>query len=307
MDERWLLARRKDNLKTRARMIQAIRQFFISRDYLEVETPIRVPTQAPEAHIDPLTSEGWFLHTSPELCMKRLLAAGYPRIFQIARCFRAEERGALHISEFTLLEWYRSQIDYKAMMEECEDLLLYLAEVLCHENVITYQGKEIVLERPWERISVRDAFERYSPITMEEALEQDRFDEIMVSHIEPRLGRKRPTFLYDYPASLAALSRLKKGDPTLAERFELYMGGLELANAFSELTDCDEQKARFAREQEHRRKMGKPPYPEPERFLAALPHMPEASGIALGVDRLAMLFTDSKTIDDVVTFTPEML
>jgi len=129
----------------------------------------------------------------------------------------------------------------------------------------------------------------------------------MASHIEPSLSQDRPTFLYDYPASLAALARLKKGDPTVAERFEIYMGGLELANAFSELTDVDEQRARFDREQEHRRNMGKPPYPEPERFLAALPHMPEASGIALGVDRLAMLFTGSSTIDDVVTFTPEML
>jgi len=307
MDERWLLARRRDNLQTRAKMIQATRQFFIDRDYLEVETPVRVPTQAPEAHIDPLSSEGWFLHTSPELCMKRLLAAGYPRIFQFARCFRAGERGNLHINEFTLLEWYRAGIDYREMMEECEDLLIHLAELLCDGKVIHYQGKEIALERPWERISVRDAFERYSSLTMEEALKQGRFDEIMVSHIEPRLGLDTPTFLYDYPASLAALARLKKEDSTVAERFEIYMGGLELANAFSELTDREEQQARFDREQEHRRKMGKRPCPEPERFLTALPHMPEASGIALGVDRLAMIFTDSSTIDDVTTFTPEML
>lgn len=307
MDEIWLLARRRNNLKTRARMIQAIRQFFIDRDYLEVETPIRVPTQAPEAHIDPLTSEGWFLQTSPELCMKRLLAAEYSRIFQIARCFRAGERGNLHISEFTLLEWYRTGIDYRDMMEECEELFLYLAELLCHGNIIPYQGIEISMKRPWERISVRNTFERYSPLTMEEAIKEGRFDEIMVSYIEPRLDQKKPTFLYDYPASMAALAKLKKEDPTVAERFEIYMGGLELANAFSELTDVDEQRARFDREQERRRKKGKLPYPEPERFLTALPHMPKASGIALGVDRLAMIFTDSSKIDDVVTFTPEML
>lgn len=307
MDERWLLARRKDKLTIRAIMIQAIRQFFTDRDYLEVETPIRVPTQAPETHIDPVTSENWFLHTSPELCMKRLLAAEYPRIFQITRCFRAGERGNLHIGEFTLLEWYRIGIDYEDMMEVCEELLLHLAELLCHENSICYQGTEISLKRPWERMSVRDAYERYSPLTMEEAIRENRFDEIMISHIEPRLDRGKPVILYDYPASMAALARFKAEDPSVAERFEIYMGGLELANAFSELTDVDEQRARFDREEEYRTKMGKTPYPEPERFLAALHHMPEASGTALGVDRLAMLFTDSDTIDDVVAFTPEML
>ena len=307
MDEQWILARRREALQTRAAMIQAIRQFFLSRDYLEVETPLRVPTQAPEAHIDPVMSEGWFLHTSPELCMKRLLAAGYERIFQFARCFRAGERGNLHIGEFTLLEWYRAGIDYRDMMDECEDLFIHITQALGRGETVTYQGHKIALAGPWERISVRDAFHRYAPLTMEEAIEANRFDEIMVSHIEPHVGLTNPTILYNYPASLAALSRLRQEDPTLAERFELYMGGLEVANAFSELTDRDEQQARFAREQDHRRTRGKPPYPEPERFLAALPSMPESSGIALGVDRLAMIFTDSATIDDVVAFTPEML
>jgi len=307
MNERWLLARRRNNLMTRARMIQSIRQFFISRDYLEIETPDRVPTLAPEAHIDPVTSEGWFLHTSPELCMKRMLAAGYPRIFQITKCFRAGERVFLHTGEFTLIEWYRTEIDYIELMKECEDMFLHIAALLCHGNIINYQGAEISLEKPWERVSVRDAFKGYSCLTMEEAVKRNRFDEIMVSQIEPNLGLKRPTFLYDYPASLAALARLKKEDPTLSERFELYLGGLEVANAFSELTDVDEQRTRFEREQQHRRDMGKPPFPKPERFLAALPHMPDASGIALGIDRLAMIFTDSSTIDDIIAFTPEML
>lgn len=307
MDEQWILARRRKALQTRAAMIQAIRQFFISRDYLEVDTPVRVPTQAPEAHIDPVMSEGWFLHTSPELCMKRLLAAGYERIFQFARCFRSGERGNLHIGEFTLLEWYRTGIDYRDMMEECEELFIHIAETLGRGQTVTYRGHTIALTRPWERISVSEAFQRHAPLTMEEALERDRFDEVMVSHIEPRIGSIGPAFLYDYPASLGALARLREDDPGVAERFELYLGGLELANAFSELTDADEQRARFTREQGHRQSMGKPPCPEPERFLAALPHMPEAAGIALGVDRLAMIFTDSDTIDDVVAFTPEML
>ena len=307
MDEQWILARRREALQTRAEMIQTIRQFFLSRDYLEVETPLRVPTQAPEAHIDPVMSEGWFLHTSPELCMKRLLAAEYERIFQFARCFRAGERGNLHIGEFTLLEWYRAGIDYGDMMDECEELFIHIAEALGRGQTVTYQGHTIALERPWERIAVREAFRRHAPLTMEAAIEAGSFDETMVSHIEPRIGRTGPTILYDYPASLAALSRIREDDPGVAERFEIYLGGLEVANAFSELTDANEQRARFAREQDHRRTMGKPPYPEPERFLAALPSMPQSSGIALGVDRLAMIFTDSDTIDDVVAFTPEML
>jgi lysyl-tRNA synthetase class 2 len=240
--------------------------------------------------------------------MKRLLAAGYPRIFQIARCFRAGERGRLHIDEFTLLEWYRAGIGYTEMMEECEDLLLYLAKLLCYGTAITYRGVPITLERPWERISVRDAFEGYASVTMEKALAEDSFDDIMTSQIETQLAlMAKPVFLYDYPASRAALARLNKDDPTVAERFELYIGGMELANAFSELTDVVEQRARFDREQRARKDRGKAPYPEPKHFLAALPHMPAAAGIALGIDRLAMLFTDSDIIDDVVAFTPEML
>ncbi|MBW2545031.1 MAG: EF-P lysine aminoacylase GenX [Deltaproteobacteria bacterium] len=308
MEENWNLARKRNSLYIRAAMIQAIREFFIDKDYLEVETPSRIPGPAPECHIDAIPSDGWYLHTSPELCMKRLLAAGYPRIFQITRCFRGEERGSLHIPEFTLLEWYTSGADYFRMMEECEELIVHVALSLGHEGKIHYRGKEIDIRTPWERISVKDAFMRYSTVTMEKALKDDCFDEIMIREIEPRFAdTNRLVFLYDYPVAMGALARVKKTDPEVAERFELYMGGLELANAFSELTDPAEQRARFEEELKNRRASGRVVYPMPEKFLSELINMPESSGIALGVDRLAMIFTDSASIDDVVAFTPEEL
>jgi lysyl-tRNA synthetase class 2 len=300
-------ARRNNTLRMRAGIIQGIREFFIEWDYLEVETPLRIPAPAPESHIEAIPSDGWFLHTSPELCMKRLLAAGYSKIFQISKCFRDRERGSLHLPEFTLLEWYRAGIDYREMMNECEELILFIALALHKGDTITYQGTTIDVKKPWIRLSVKEAFDRYAPLSLEKTLENDRFDEIMVDHIEPNLPQEKPVFLYDYPLSLASLARQKKSDPSVAERFEIYMGGLELANAFSELTDGDEQRARFSREREYRRQQGKATYPSPEHFLDALHTMPDSAGIALGVDRLVMIFTDKDTIDDVVTFTPEEL
>jgi len=302
-----ILAAGERDLLLRARAIQSIRRFFIERGYLEVETPNLIPAPAPEVHIDAISAGRGFMHTSPELCMKRLLAAGYSRIFQICRCFRDGERGDLHLPEFTLLEWYCSGIDYTAVMEECEEMIRSVARELGFGDRIDYQGRMIDLEGPWERITVRKAFERYSPISMEEALELDRFDEIMVEEIEPGLNTDRPVFLYDFPASLAALARLKEDDPDLAERFELYMGGLELANAFSELSDVHEQTKRFEAARISRKRLGKREYPLPDNFLNELRQMPLSAGIALGVDRFVMLFANAARIDNVVSFTPEEL
>jgi lysyl-tRNA synthetase class 2 len=239
--------------------------------------------------------------------MKQLIAAGYPRIFQISKCFRAAERGGLHLPEFTMLEWYCRESDYKALMRECEDLILFVAQTLDGGDVLFYQGNRIALQAPWKRIAVADAFARFASLSMREALEKDCFDEIMTAEIEPRLGQGRPVFLYDYPVELGASARVKKTDSALAERFELYMGGLELANAFTELTDEQEQRSRFERVRYRRHAAGKAAYSMPGPFLTSLHHMPEAAGIALGVDRMAMLFTDSASIDEVVAFTPEML
>ncbi len=303
----FTLTRRKKALQQRARLLQEIRHFFTEKGYLEVETPHRIPTPAPEAHIDAVPSGSWFLHPSPELCMKRMLAAGYDKIFQICRCWREGERGDLHLPEFTLLEWYEVGEDYRSLMKECEELLGFVAQAIGTGRTIRYRESEIDLSSPWERMSVKEAFRRYSRTVATEALEKNLFDEIMVQDIEPKLGLRKPTFIYDYPAPRGALARLKQEDPTVAERFELYMGGLELANGFSELVDSEEQRKRFLKENENRQARGKPIYSMPDRFLAELNEMPPSTGIAVGVDRLMMVFLDAKTIDEVVAFTPEEL
>jgi elongation factor P--(R)-beta-lysine ligase len=307
VDEDWKLPCKMDALKFRAAMTGAIRRFFLDQDFLEIETPLRIPAPAPESQIEPIVSGDWVLQTSPELCMKRLLAAGYPKIFQICKCFRAGERGAHHLPEFTMLEWYRTGTDYLTLMDDCETLISHIAGALGLGDTVSRQGERICLTPPWERITVREAFCRYAGLSVEEALRSDRFDERMVCAIEPHLGRERPVFLYEYPATLGALARLKSDDRKVAERFELYIGGLELANAFSELTDSAEQRRRFNEASRDRRQKNRPAYPLPERFLASLSRMPPSAGIALGLDRLAMLLADQTTIDAVVAFTPESL
>jgi lysyl-tRNA synthetase class 2 len=303
----WPLAMRKKTLEQRARILHEIRKFFIDQAYLEVETPCRIPAPAPEAYINAIASGSWFLHTSPELCMKRLLAAGYGKIFQICRCWREGERGNQHIPEFTLLEWYRSGTDYRGLMQECQALIQAVAKRIDLGPKITYRDQEIDLSNPWEKISVKEAFSRYAQSSAKEAIERNLFDDILIQEIEPRLGIGKPTFIYDYPAERAALARLKPDDITVAERFELYIGGLEVANGFSELVDEEEQRRRFQLENANRRRMGKPIYPMPEKFLTEMDSMPPSAGIALGVDRLVMVLLNAAAIDEVVAFTPEEL
>ncbi|MFA5182611.1 MAG: EF-P lysine aminoacylase EpmA [Syntrophales bacterium] len=302
-----LLAKKQNTLRLRAKILQEIRSFFIAGGYLEIDTPCLIPAPAPEFHIDTMICHGWFLHPSPELCMKRLLAAGYGKIFQVCRCFRNHERGARHLPEFTMLEWYRRDADYLDLMEECENLILHLAAALGCGGAISYQGKVIHLQKPWERITVKGAFEKFASLSIEEALSGDCFDEVLTARVEPNLGREEPTFLCDYPLALGSLARAKKEDAAVVERFELYMAGMELANAFTELTDPEEQRRRFMKEEDDRRQAGKPPYPAPEPFLASLEGLEESAGIALGFDRLVMIFADALQIDDVVAFTPETL
>jgi lysyl-tRNA synthetase class 2 len=299
--------RRKAALHARDLVIRAIRRFFHDRGFLEVETPCRIPAPAPEPHIDALPSNGWYLQTSPELAMKRLLASGHDRIFQICRCWRSAERGRFHLPEFTMLEWYRAGADYTDLMVDCEGLLRATAAAVTGTGTVWFQGSAARLDIPPERLTVREAFERYAGISAEEALARDRFDDLMVEQIEPRLGIGRPTFLLDYPAARGALARLKQEDRSLAERFELYLCGVELANAFSELVDPEEQRERFLCDREERRILGKDPYPFPEPFLYDLASLPPSAGIAFGVDRLLMLLLDCPAIDDVVAFTPEEL
>ncbi len=299
----------RDNLRLRAAILQAVRRFFIREDFLEVETPCRIPAPAPEAHIDAVPADGWFIQTSPELCMKRLLAAGFPRIFQICRCARARERGDRHLPEFTLLEWYAAGWTYREMMEQCEALILDVSRRVGVENGgrIVREGRTVDLSAPWHRMTVREAFTRFAPITLDEAMDSGRFDEMIGCAIEPRLGWDKPVFLYDYPARCGALARLKPCDPSTAERFELYICGLELCNAFTELTDPAEQRRRFTAEDDRRASGGLLRYPSPESFLEALRHMPAAAGNALGIDRLVMLLAGAERIDDVTAFIPEEL
>lgn len=298
---------KKNNLLLRSRITQSIRDFFNARGYLEVETPIRIPAPAPEAHIDAEPSGPWYLHTSPELCMKRLLAAGYPRIYQICKCFRRKERGNKHLSEFTLLEWYTANDDYMGIMNQTEALIRHIAESISFEETISYQGESIALQSHWMKLTVSEAFKTYASLSLSTALAQGEFDEIMALEIESKLPRNIPVFLHDYPSEMAALARLKPEDCSVAERFELYIGGLEICNAFTELTDPREQRVRFKKEAHQRKQSDKVVYPMPERFLSALKDMPDATGNALGIDRLVMLFADAATIDEVVAFSPEEL
>jgi lysyl-tRNA synthetase class 2 len=298
----------ESGLKKRAKLIQSIRRFFTERDYVEVDTPIRLPVLIPEAHNEPVESGDCFLQTSPELCMKRLLAeTGCQRIFQLCKCFRKNERGDRHLPEFIMLEWYRTRCDYLSLMDECEELVKCLAQANDQGQHLTFQGRDIDLTKDWIRLSVADAFRKYSSVSLDRALQEDQFDEILCQHIEPELGVDVPVFLYDYPVALGALARKKQSNPLLAERFELYIGGIELANGFTELTDQAEQRQRFEKEVRLIKNQGRSSAGLPEKFLVSIPQMPETAGIALGLDRLAMILWDKSTIDEVVSFVPEDL
>ncbi len=304
-DERRRLFRLKANLHRRALICEIIRAFFTGRGFLEVETPLRMPVVAPEAYIVPFQSEGWFLATSPELHMKCLLAAGYDRLFQISHCFRKEERGRWHNPEFTLLEWYRTGANYLQILCETEQLVNTIVTGLGLDIKIQYQGQDIDLTLPWQRKTVRDAFQEaagWDPVTQPDPV---RFDTDLVTKVIPGFASDKPTILLDYPAAMASLARLKPGDPTVAERAEVFIGGLELANAYSELTDPEEQERRFRLEiaqiyQEEGRQMIMP-----DRFLEAVEYLPECSGIALGIDRLVMLFCNASSLDEVIAFTSD--
>lgn len=293
------------SLRQRSELLQAIRSFFFNRDYIEVDTPIRLPVLLPEAHIQPFTSDGWFLQTSPELCMKMLLAGGCEQIFQLCHCFRKEECGRHHQTEFTMLEWYHCGWDYTDLMSECEDLFNILASKvsgltgLNTKGDIVYKGRTISLEKPWTRLSLRDAFLHFATISAEEAIAKDLFEEILVEEIEPHLGWERPVFLYDYPIQLASLAKVKDDSPDLAERFELYIGGLELANGFSELVDADVQRERFVQEMSTIRQLGRDAQ-MPEHFLQALEGLGDTAGIALGLDRMLMLLQGKEKLTDIL-------
>ncbi len=299
-----------EGLQFRAALFHFVRCFFHQQGFLEVDTPIRHPVLIPECNIAPLMSGSWFLQTSPEQCMKRLLARRCEKIFQICPCFRAGERGSRHLEEFTMLEWYRVDGDYLDLMTDCRSLLCFILESFkAQSRYRAVIGRScfgnIEVEGDWERIPVSEAFARWGSLSLDGALEADRFDEIISVDIEPRLGLETPALLYDYPAACASLARLKAGDRSLAERFELYINGIELANGFSELTDAREQRSRFSEELRLIEKSGRVRPQMPDKFLADLEQLGRAAGIAFGLDRLLMLLMSKESIEEVVCFSSD--
>ena len=297
-------------LRFRAALFRLIRTFFHQQGFLEVDTPVRQPVLLPESNIHPIASGRWFLQTSPEQCMKRILARGARNIFQICPCFRADERGSKHLEEFTMLEWYRLGGDYTDLMVDCHALVKHVVTSLNLDD----QFRDIVsgscfetmpLSSEWERLSVAEAFARWGSLPLDEALKSGCFDELIAVDIEPHLGVRTPTFLYDYPAVCASLTRFKNDDASLAERFELYIDGMELANGFSELTDAHEQRLRFEEEIDRIEQRSGTRPPMPENFLVDLARLDRAAGIAFGLDRLLMLLMSAASIDEVVSFSPD--
>ena len=324
--------------RARSQLYGALRAYFGTAGYLEVETPTLVPTPGLEPHIDPFEAaflpqtgvgsrRSLWLHTSPEYAMKRLLADGSPPIFQLCKTYRNGEISGTHNPEFTMLEFYRPHADYHAIMADLEGALA-AAELTFLPLPGGGEGRgegsrKLFSHLPYERLTVRDAVLRHTgidlfvhstgPLLKQAATDigvhvgestdfDDVFFHVFLERVERKLGIGRPTFLIEYPASMASLSRLKPGDPRVAERVELYADGMELANGFSELTDAREQRKRLMEEQALRRSLGRPVFDLDERFLEALPKMPPAGGIAVGIDRVLMLLLDAKEISDVLLF-----
>jgi lysyl-tRNA synthetase class 2 len=322
------LAARLPFLRRRARLTQAVRAFFAARGYTEVETPYAVPTPGEEVHLLPFRTESvspagerrpLWLHTSPEFAMKKLLAGGAGPIFQLARVWRNGEGGALHACEFTMLEWYRPGA---GMADLIAETLALLRAVL--PPAVRWRGVETALDG-CEVLSVAEAFRRYVGADVLASADdaaalahaagarlrdgeswEDLFFRLLLERIEPRIGRAHPTFLTHWPAAQAALARRDPADPRVAERFELFVCGIELANAFVELTDADEQRARFLADRVRRHALrGAADWPLDEDFLAALAHgLPPCAGIALGFDRLAMIASGADRIEQVLWLPP---
>lgn len=301
------------NLVRRASILDGLRGHFRGQGFVEVETPLVVASAGVEVHLSPVEvrvserpgapTATRHLITSPEYQMKRLLAGGMDRIFQLCKVFRDGEHGRRHRVEFTMLEWYRAYADYQALMTDCEELVCSLAAGLGHGTSLPYQGRRLDLTRPWRRLTFREALRERGGVADPDALTPEEQERVLVERVDPTLGRDAPEFLIEWPASMASLARRKPGDPSVAERVELYAGGLELANGFSELVDADEQAARCAADVAERRALGLPELPIDQDYLEALRvGVPPSTGIALGVDRLVMLLLDESDIATVLTF-----
>jgi lysyl-tRNA synthetase class 2 len=307
------------SLKRRATIIRKIRQFFAKRQVLEVDTPAMSHATVTDVHLHTFQTEfvgpGYadgqklYFMTSPEFHMKRLLAAGSGCIYQIAKAFRNEENGRFHNPEFTLLEWYRVGFDHHTLMDEMDDLLQMVlegeqAQRMTYQNAFLSVLGVCPLEASLDQLKACATSLGLEDIAEKES-DRDTLLQLLFSvGIEPVIGQKVPVFVYDFPASQAALAKINKADPRVADRFEVYFKGIELANGFHELDDAQEQLARFEQDNSKRESMGLPNQPIDFNLIAALESgLPSCAGVALGIDRLIMLATDSKHIDDVTAFT----
>lgn len=330
-------ADRQPLLRARRRALAALRDYLETRDFVEVETAILQVSPGNEAHLHAFATElvasdsrrrQLYLHTSPEFACKKLLAAGERRIFEFARVFRNREQGALHHPEFTMLEWYRTEESCEALMDDCANFLAIAAAAAGTDRFV-FRGRDADPMAAPERLTVAKAFRLYAGIDLLATLGEgapdraglaaqaraagivladddtwsDIFSRVLVERVEPRIGNGRATFLTEYPAHEAALARPKPSDPRVAERFELFVCGVELANGFGELTDPVEQRARLEAEMDRKQQLYGERYPIDQDFLHALARMPPASGCALGFDRLVMLAARASRVDQVM-WTP---
>lgn len=329
--------RLKEIYDSRLKIIRLIREFFWSAGFEEVDTPIALKYPGQEPYLNPVPvlfhnpagkEHKLYLHTSPEFAMKKLLAVGYPKIFQICKTFRDfEQFGGLHNPEFTMIEWYRAPGTLRDIMDDTEALFKFIAPRLQDSRPKADQPRaeqfnlQDAIMGNWDRLSMREVWRKYIGVELNDYLTADKLQElvrargydfqgdvyddlffkIFLNEIEPKLGMEKPVMIYDYPEQMTSLSRLSKTDRRYAERFELYIGGVELANAYGELTDAIEQKKRLEADREKRKQLGKETWPVDPDFISALESgMPEAGGIALGIDRMVMLFTGANDIDEVI-------
>ena len=300
-------------LRDRARLLRLLRDFFDSRGFVEVETPVVCTSPGVETHLEAMEVRvgrlPMYLTTSPEFHMKRLVSVGFDRVWQLTRAFRGAEIGERHNPEFSMIEWYRSNATYDAIMDDCEGLLAHLAIGLRgapDSPEVPGLRPALSMLPPWPRTTFESAFARSGGGDWRALPMDDRFL-ALAEQVEPLLGGVTPEFLIEYPADQAALARLKPGDPTVAERFEVYAAGMELGNGWTELTDADAYLARCRFDLAERRRLGLPEYPVDERYVSALRDgLPPCAGVALGFDRIVMLLTGARSIRDVLAFPVDL-
>lgn len=332
----WQKIRENKELKKRlisaGKITDLVRIFFKNQGFFEAQTPALVAAAGQEPYLSPFSFDFFdekdkkyqgFLITSPEYSLKKLLAGGFDKVFELAKVFRQNESfGGTHNPEFTMLEWYRQNADYRQIMEDTEELLYFLAQKIKSSLKISYQGQAIDLTPPWPRLAIKDLFLKYAGVDLNKAKTLNdfkkqvknknyvKFDDwndifylIFLNEIEPNLPKDKPVFVCDYPLPQASLSKKKSPDSFYAERFEIFIAGMELGNAFSELVDAKEQSARFKEEHALRQKLKKDNIPIDKDLLLALElGVLPSGGIAIGLERLQMILLDVKDINDLLAF-----